>query len=113
MALGKKTLKFRPTVLLYFVYISFGFGIGQKLRVGAQNVAYELITLSFKSWTYERESMRAHVRDGCLVAHSLPTQSVIRAPAALASPVSLLEMQNFMAHISPEEPDQHCNQIPR
>ena len=57
--------------------------------------------------------MRAHVRDGCLVAHNLATQSVIHGPAALASPVRLLEMQNFMAHLSPEEPDQHCNQIPR
>ena len=112
MALGKKTLKFRPTVLLYFVYISFGFGIGQNLRVGAQNVAYELINFFFKAGLM-RESMRAYVRDGCLVAHNLATQSVIHGPAALASPVRLLEMQNFMAHLSPEEPDQHCNQIPR
>jgi hypothetical protein len=74
MALGKKTLKFRPTVLLYFVYISFGFGIGQKLRVGAQNVAYELITLFFKAGLM-RERACVHM---CMMVALWPTAFLLK-----------------------------------
>ena len=49
--------------------------------------------------------MRAHVHDGCLVAHSLPTQSVIHGPVSSASPGSVLEIQGFT--LTPESLHQH------